>query len=154
MVSAHLGLAKLALSIGNQRAALEHYQDVIEIIPNHLDASISIAQLLRKFEGDISFISWLEKARDAHPQSLRPPKLLVAYYLQIKDEHKALDEATRFYNLNKKDKEAMSLMTSVYLARKEFDAAQSSLQDILALYPDDITHRLQLAQMHFSEGRV
>ncbi|MEZ5525123.1 MAG: PEP-CTERM system TPR-repeat protein PrsT [Pseudomonadales bacterium] len=145
----HFALAQLHLKARQNTQAREHFLKMNELEPGHLDASINLAQLANAENDQKSAIKWMERAKDYHPESIKPVNLLVTYYLSMGDTLKALNEANRFYSQNPNDLEAISLMALVYSARKDYPSAKEFLSEILAKSPTDINHRLQLAQVHF-----
>jgi putative PEP-CTERM system TPR-repeat lipoprotein len=150
-IPALLALAKIEINNQQFTTAQEYLDNALKISNNHLQSLLLMAQLEGLQNNAERMVKWMEKARDRNPEAYAPVNLLVNYYLQSANLDKARSEASRFFTAQGRNAGSLSIMARVSIAAGENDKARSYLEDIVAGNPQDITHRLQLAQLQINE---
>ncbi|MEZ5525723.1 MAG: PEP-CTERM system TPR-repeat protein PrsT [Pseudomonadales bacterium] len=146
-IPALLSLAKLDIKAQDFNDADKQLHRALDADKNHLQTLLLLAQLAQLTGDTEDMLDWLSKARDRNPENVIPVSMLTNYYLSSGQPEKAQHEALSYYTNEGKSLTSLSLMANVSAARGKVDEARSYLQEIVATYPTDIQHRLQLAQL-------
>lgn len=146
-IPALLALAKLDIKAENYDAASNQLKKALNINKNHLQSLLLMAQTAQLRNDTGNMIKWMQKARDRNSENVLPVRLLINYYLTSGQSEKALNEALAYYTNQGKTLTSLSLMADVASARGEIDKARSLFEEIVANYPNNIEHRLELAQL-------
>ncbi|WP_162846194.1 XrtA/PEP-CTERM system TPR-repeat protein PrsT [Seongchinamella sediminis] len=143
--SAHLSLAEMALAEGDNKAARQHYQNILEHHAYNLPTLLALAALEAREKNEEAMVRWLTWAIDKHPSVLQPRLMLARYYLgsgktaQVTPLFADLDE------LQRRSRPVLELTAMAQLSGKEHDIARASLEQLIATNPETAHYHYLLA---------
>jgi len=147
-IQANLNLAEAEQASGNLEAASDIYWGILQKNPKHTRTMYKLAQLEIKQGNLISAEDLLKKALREDPRLiLVSTKLIEVYLIQHKTE-KALDLALSIKANFKHNIMALIALTKVFIAKKDKNAAFSTLKKATNLVKRDANYQVQLAQFY------
>lgn len=110
--------------LGNQPdAARSRFTKLLKADKNNLRAMMALAEIAAITKQETDYVSWLEKAAKAHPQTIAPNSTLVRYYLIKKQPRKALAIAGSMVSARTDDVQALNLLGSTQFAAGDINSA-------------------------------
>lgn len=137
LLSAHLGIAGIALATGDLEAARAHYMNVLEVRENHIDALSGLVKIAQHGGQSAQVRQWLESSwqRDGEAQI---GSLLVQALLADEAPDIALEIATLLRQQYADQPEPLYAHGLALLANDHYSAAVDTLQTLTDLQPHDV----------------
>ncbi|NDU86003.1 MAG: PEP-CTERM system TPR-repeat protein PrsT [Ferrovum sp.] len=147
--AAMLNLAQLDLSEKKNGQARTQLEDLLKHDAKNLQAMMSLASLSLNEGKDAEFVEWLLKATKANPTALQPRIELVRYYLQKKENQKALDQAAQGVTNDPNNPAALDLLGETQLALERGQEAVGTYTRLAEVAPSSalVQYRLGSAQV-------
>jgi putative PEP-CTERM system TPR-repeat lipoprotein len=146
---AAVNLARLDMLDQKPEAARKRFDAILAEDKTNVKAMLALADLAMAEKREKDYVEWLEKASKAAPNAIEPRSALVRYYLNKKENQKALNLARETANANADSLQAMGLLGSVQLATGDNSAAIDTFNSLTLKAPQspDAYLRLALAQI-------
>ncbi|MDX1252536.1 MAG: PEP-CTERM system TPR-repeat protein PrsT [Gammaproteobacteria bacterium] len=145
-LTAHAGLARLALLQNDTATARRHYLDVLKQDDDHIGSLLALADLELRAGKRKEATAWVEKARQKHPEALQPALALINIYLGQKEALKALSIARDIQNTYAGTPAALEALAQAQLAAGEVNSAVSSYRKLAEKLPKSPQVQYLLAQ--------
>lgn len=137
LLSAHLGMAGIALATGDLEAAREHYLNVLQVRDNHIDALNGLVQIAQHSGQSTQVREWLENAWQRNGEA-QIGSLLVQALLADDAPDTALTLSTRLYQQYPEQPQPLYSHSLALLANDSPAAAVETLQTLTHLQPDSV----------------
>lgn len=146
--SAAHNLALLDLSQNKPEEARKRYETILAKNNKNARAMVALGQLAARQGKEAEYLSWLNKAIKTDPGAMQPKQLLVKYYIEKKQEGKALALAHEAITANPNTPAALSLLGKTQFSTGEKENALVSFTKLVQLNPDsaDAHYHLGIAQ--------
>ncbi len=137
LLSAHLGMAGIALATGDLDVASEHYFNVLRVRDNHIDALNGLVQIAQ-YGGQTTLVrEWLEHAWQRNGE-VQIGSLLVQARLADDATDSALALSTHLYEHYPEQPQSLYSHSLALLANESPAAAIDTLQTLTHLHPDSV----------------
>lgn len=137
LLSAHLGMASIALATGDLEVARTHYMNVLQVRENHITALSGLVQIAQHGGQSTQVRQWLESSwqRDGEAQI---GSLLVQALLADDEVDGALEISTLLRQQYPDQPEPLYAHSLALLAHEQYSAAVDTLQALADLQPYDV----------------
>jgi len=134
--------------------ARKRFQNVLAKDANSVPAMLALADLAAKESKDKEYLEWITKAAKADSKAIEPKARLVAYYLNKKENQRALELAHEAQAANADSPQAWELLGQTQTAMGEKDNAIASSIRVTQLAPRLPRGYLNLGMALVRGGRV
>ena len=135
-VTANDKLALLSIRENDFDGAKGYYQKILEALPDNLPTLMKLAALAELEKDDQGVEDSLKRAMEAHPKATQPRVVLSRYYL-TKDQPQLVPNLLSTLDpASQNNPEVLNVKGLSLLARNEFSAARSTLEQLIAVRPD------------------
>lgn len=136
-VTASLNLALVDLADNDPVGAQKHYEEVLGKKPGHLRAMLGMVELAQQREDPDGMVSWLEKAREANPDSVQPGLLLAAHYISGGDSLKALTVSSNLAQRFPEHPRVLEMLARAQTLAGETTSAIRTFEKLAHARPED-----------------
>ena len=148
-----INLAEIAIQEKNYPRARELFNDILQKDSKHMGAMLGLASLEWADDNETGLLKGLEAAELAHPTSVQPKLLLAKYHLARNQPAEALVAIEQVPEQYHSLLPVLSTRAVAELALPAFEAAQSTLQKITEMQPEQGYWQLLLARAHEGLGQ-
>ena len=135
-VTANDKLALLSIRENDFDGAKGYYQKILEALPDNLPTLMKLAASAELEKDDQGVEDSLKRAMEAHPKATQPRVVLSRYYL-TKDQPQLVPNLLSTLDpASQNNPEVLNVKGLSLLARNEFSAARSTLEQLIAVRPD------------------
>ncbi|MBK1722328.1 XrtA/PEP-CTERM system TPR-repeat protein PrsT [Thiocystis violacea] len=151
-LAASTGLATLALRKDDLTAARGYFAKSLEAHPEDDRLRLLLARLAMAQKDTAAAKGYLDEAVERNPDALLPRLYLAAYYQRIGDSAESLNLLSETRRDFPNNPALLGLTADAQLTLRQFDAAKSTLEDLLIDAPNDPRVRVALASAYASLG--
>ncbi len=148
-----INLADIAIQEKRYPLAREYLNSVLQRDPKHIGAMLGLATIEWADNNKSGLLEGVEAAELAHPDSVQPKLLLAKYHLTQNQPTQALQVIEQVPQEFDSIMPVLSTRAVAELAIPAFEAAQSTLQKIIEIQPEQGYWRLLLARAHEGMGQ-
>jgi tetratricopeptide (TPR) repeat protein len=146
--------ARMALQSGDPRRALEHSRKAVSLNPLNPWFLKLLAQLQQSNALNQEAIQTLRRQTTLGKEhAIEAWENMGMIHLQAKEYSKALQCYQELEKIAGPQAEILDQKKTLYLLMNRKEAAVKEMQRLIALYPEELTYRLSLVQMHSEWGR-
>ena len=145
-------LAEAYRATGDYRAAERYYSAALELAPQVADIGIRLAEARLDAGHAEEAVDELETLAEKLPQMMEPRAQLVRVYVRLGALDKAQQTAAALINDFGDEPRAFVVASGVYLAKRDLAEARKLLNRALALEPERLQTRFNLARLSRLEG--
>jgi len=153
-LAAATGLATLALRDGDVTTARTQFANSLDHHPEDDRLRLLLARLAMAQNDVAAAKTYLDEAVARNPNALLPKLYLAAYYQRTGDPRQSLELLTTLKRDFPNDAMVLGLVADANLSLREFGAARSALEELVAKVPDNAQVRVALANALASLGEV
>jgi putative PEP-CTERM system TPR-repeat lipoprotein len=129
-------LAELDVRQKNSESARKRYQMLLDKDPKYVPALIGMANVEALNGKETETLTWLKKAKAAHPEALAPRLALGTYHLRHKDNRAALAELTEAQLFHPDNADLLNLLAEAQAANGEVTDSIATYRKLVATHPD------------------
>ncbi len=134
--TANHNLAQMAMSENDLDQARLHYLSVLEGHEHSMPSLLGLVRLA-SIEGDEkSFVTYLERAIQAHPAAIEPRLYLSRYYLNAGQPEKVAPLLNGLNESQRRSPEVLAVMAMAQLSAREHEDARYTLEQLLEDTPE------------------
>ena len=155
-VTAATNLAALDLDDKKPAAARRRLEAILEKDKDNAQALLALANIAPRVGATLKEqIGWLERARKASPDSVRPKLMLAHLYAQAGDPQKALEIARDAQRAHPDNPETLDVLGAIQMATGAKEAGLATYNKLVALRPKSAAalYRLAMAQAANADQR-
>ena len=134
---------------GHPVTAEARCRQILDAVPDHLDASIELAFLLRQREAYEDAIAQLELALAKHPENLELLLQFAPVLRGLRRYDEAKDTFRKVLDREPQNATALQGMAKLSLRLGEWPQALSGLESLVAAKPDDVGALVDMANVQF-----
>jgi len=151
---AHLNLARIDEADNHPDRARQRYLGVLKASPAYVDAMLELARLEEASGRPAEAARWLDKARSARAQDIRPHLALSAFYQRQGQAARALDAAKDAQALAPDHPSALLALAQTQIAVGSGDAARSVLRRLVQVAAFQPGLLVQAATLQVQAGDI
>jgi len=142
---ASLGLATLAIKDKDYALARQYYNAVLAKHEEHLLTLLQLANLEAIESNEQGMVGYLQRALNAHPQSITPKVMLARYFLISNQPQEAMSLFQGLDDTQNKNPKILENMGLAHLALQQFAQAKESFFALVEQKPNSYEAHFQLA---------
>ncbi len=146
-------LGYIAMSKGDDEAAIKYYEKVVELKPNSLADWKRLAPLYAKNDMTEEAIRAYQKIIELDPNDAEARTILTALLRETGDEEAALQQMEEALQKSPDNKQLVFDLARAYMRAKDWQKAEEKLKYYLQLDPNDIVIREDLARVYQRQER-
>jgi putative PEP-CTERM system TPR-repeat lipoprotein len=143
-------LARLDIADQKPAAARKRFESMLAQDKTNVRAMMALAGLAAAERNEKGYVAWLEKGVKADPSAMEPRAKLVQYYLDRKENEKALAVARQASGANPNNPVADNLLGIAQFATGDHAAAIATFSRLTEKAPRSPDAHLHLAQAHLA----
>ncbi|MDR2189022.1 MAG: PEP-CTERM system TPR-repeat protein PrsT [Azonexus sp.] len=148
---AAVSLATLDMAEKKPDQAKKRFDAILAVDPRHVPALISLAELsVRTGGGESEVVGFINKAIAANPENGKTRLLLIQYYLQAKDNKKALTAASEAVAAMPNDPELLDALGRCQHLTGDTNQALATYGKLAGLQPDSPLPEMRIAEIHLA----
>lgn len=152
-IQAARNLSQLDMQDKKPEAARMRFENVLAKDKNSVEAMLALADFAAASKKEKEYVEWLDKAAKVAPKELEPKAKLIAYYLDKKENQKALELARETKAANPNNVHVWGLLGRTQLISGEKENAVVSFTKATQLAPDAPRAYLDLGVALVAAGR-
>ncbi|GAB4139548.1 MAG: PEP-CTERM system TPR-repeat protein PrsT [Sphingomonadales bacterium] len=151
---ARRNLAQLYRAAGQLDESRRQYVRVLEGDPDNVQSMLALADLARLQGQPEVMVDWLGKAVRVDPEALEPRLQLIAAFLGLGNQNRALTEAASLGREFPDNASAVEAVGRTYALAEDYDEAIFHFNRLITLVPENPGARRLLAQAQWRSGDV
>ncbi|MDP1863294.1 MAG: PEP-CTERM system TPR-repeat protein PrsT [Thiobacillus sp.] len=143
-------LARLDMADNKPDAARKRFEAILNKDKNNLQAMMALADLAGAQKNESDAVNWLEKAAKADPKAITPRTSLARYYLDKKDNQKALALANEIVAQHPDSLEALNLLGATQMGMGNLAESIATFTRMARIAPQSPAPLLNLGLAQFA----
>jgi len=152
-VPAATNLARLDLQDGDPQAARRRFETILEQDKSNVQALLTLASFGARFGATSEEqLAWLQRARDANPDSVQPHLMLAGFYAQDGEVNKALEAAQQAQAISPDNFQVLDTLGAMQMGAGQKEQSLQTYHKLVTLQPDSPAALYSLANAELAVG--